>query len=234
VNDWVIDRWDVLADEDTDLTHGTFIGGLAAMAGALNGSQICPEPDGAELVDVAVFPNDQKAGAFGSYYNDLPQFFDEMGNAVADARARHGVRVFNMSLNILQPVAPDRYSRHAARLDHIAEVNNAVVFISAGNINAQDLRPEWPADATAALVNLANGRNDGLLTPAESARNVAVAASIRPAMTAACRSRRPASAAGGLACAPASNRTLPMLAAPARNILLWGTASSRSCQTAPS
>lgn len=174
--DWVIDRWDVLAEEDTDLAHGTFIGGLAAVGAALNGPQICPEPDGAELVDVAVFPNDQKAGAFASYYNDLPQFFDEMGNAVADARARHGVRVFNMSLNILQPVAPDRYSRHAARLDHIAEVNNAVVFISAGNINAQDLRPEWPADATAALVNLANGRNDGLLTPAESARNVAVAA----------------------------------------------------------
>ena len=174
--DWVIDRWDVLADEDTDLTHGTFIGGLAAMGGALNGPQICPEPDGAELVDVAVFPNDQKSGAFASYYNDLPQFFDETANAVADARARHGVRVFNMSLNILQPVAPDRYSRHAAQLDHIAEVNNAVVFISAGNINAQDLRPEWPVDTTAALVNLANGRNDGLLTPAESARNVAVAA----------------------------------------------------------
>jgi hypothetical protein len=31
-------------------------------------------------------------------------------------------------------------------------------------------------DATAALANLANARNDGLLTPAESARNVAVAA----------------------------------------------------------
>ena len=176
LSDWVIDRWDVLAAEDADLAHGTFIGGLATVGAALNGPQICPEPDGAELVDVAVFPNDHKAGAFASYYNDLPQFFDEMGNAVADARARHGVRVFNMSLNILQPVAPDRYSRHAARLDHIAEVNNAVVFISAGNINVQDLRPEWPADATAALVNLANGRNDGLLTPAESARNVAVAA----------------------------------------------------------
>jgi hypothetical protein len=173
LGDWVIDRWDVLADEDTDLAHGTFIGGLATVGAALNGPLICTEPDGAELVDVAVFPN---AGTFASYYNDLPQFFDEMGNAIADARARHGVRVFNMSLNILQPVAPDRYSRHAARLDHIAEVNNAVVFISAGNINAQDLRPEWPADATAALVNLANGRNDGLLTPAESARNVAVAA----------------------------------------------------------
>ncbi len=177
LSDWVIDRWDILADEDVDLAHGTFIGGLAAVGGALNGAEICPEPDGAELVDVAVFPNERKAGAFASYYPDgLPQFFDEMESAVSDARARHGVRVFNMSLNILQPAAPDRYSPHAARLDQIAEANNAVLFISAGNIQAQDLRAEWPADPTAALANLVNARNDGLLTPAESARNVAVAA----------------------------------------------------------
>jgi subtilisin family serine protease len=177
LSDWVIDRWDILANEDTDLAHGTFIGGLAAIGGALNGAEICPELDGAELVDVAVFPSEEKAGAFTSYYPDgLAQFFDEMETAISDARARHGVRVFNMSLNILQPAAPDRYSPHAARLDRIAETNNAVIFISAGNIQPQDLRAEWPRDAAAALVNLANGRNDGLLTPAESVRNVAVAA----------------------------------------------------------
>jgi hypothetical protein len=177
LSNWVIDRWNVLADEDTDLAHGTFIGGLAAVGGALNGPETCPEPDGAELVDVAVFPNERKAGAFASYYPEgLPQFFDEMETAISDACARHGVRVFNMSLNILQPATPDRYSPHAARLDQIAETNNAVVFISAGNIHTQDLRAEWPSDATAALANLVNSRNDSLLTPAESARNVAVAA----------------------------------------------------------
>ncbi len=177
LSDWVIDRWDLLADVDVDLSHGTFIGGLVAVGGALNGAETCPEPDGAELVDVAVFPNERKTGAFTSYYPDgLPQFFEEMRTAVSDARARHGVRVFNMSLNVLQPAAADRYSSHAARLDEIAEINNAVVFISAGNIQPQDLRPEWPADAAAALANLVNARNDGLLTPAESARNVSVAA----------------------------------------------------------
>lgn len=177
LSDWVIDRWDVLADEDIDEAHGTFIGGLAAVGAALNGASICPEPDGTELVDVAVFPDENKAGAFTSYYPEgLPQFFDEMSNAVSDARARHGVRIFNMSLNVLQPTAPDRYSPHAARLDQIAESNNAVIFISAGNIGAQDLRAEWSSDATTALANLANARNDGILTPAESSRNVAVAA----------------------------------------------------------
>ncbi|MCJ8509809.1 S8 family peptidase [Rhizobium lemnae] len=175
--DWVIDRWDVLADEDMDLSHGTFIGGLAVAGSSLNGAATCPEADGTELVDLAIFPNERKAGVFASYYSGgLPHFFDEMDAAVADARARHGVRVFNMSLNILQPAAPDRYSPHAVRLDRLAEENNAVVFVSAGNIQPQDLRAEWPSDTAAALANLALARNDGLLTPAESARNVAVAA----------------------------------------------------------
>ncbi|MBS1101692.1 S8 family peptidase [Gluconobacter sp. Dm-62] len=175
--DWVIDRWDILADEDKDLSHGTFIGGLAVAGASLNGTETCPEPDGAELIDLAIFPNQQKATAFPAYYaGGLPQFFDELDASVADARARFGVRVFNMSLNILQPTAPDRYSPHAIRLDRIAEENNAVVFVSAGNIQPQDMRPEWPADPSTALSNLAIARNDNLLLPAESARNVTVAA----------------------------------------------------------
>jgi hypothetical protein len=142
LSDWVIDRWDVLADEDMNHAHGTFIGGLAVAGASLNGTATCPEADGAELVDVAIFP-DEAGGAFANYYSGgLPHFFDEMEAAVADARARHGVRVFNMSLNILQPAAPDAYSAHAVRLDRIAEDNNAVIFMSAGNIRPQDLRPE--------------------------------------------------------------------------------------------
>ncbi len=176
LSDWVLDRWDLLADEDKDLAHGTFIGGLVTAGQSLNGPDVCGESDGAELVDVAIFPNEQKSGAFGSYFDGLPQFFDEMETAIADARARHDVRVFNMSLNVLQPAVPDRYSPYAARLDQMAEMNDAIMFISAGNVEARDMRPEWPSDATTALGQLAAARNDGLLTPAESARNVAVSA----------------------------------------------------------
>jgi hypothetical protein len=177
LSDWVIDRWDVLADEDADHAHGTFIGGLAVLGGSLNGADTCAEPDGAALVDVAVFPSEQNVGAFASYYPDgLPQFFDEVGTAVAELRARQGARVFNMSLNVLRPAAPDRYSIHAARLDQIAEANDALIFISAGNVDAQDLRPEWAADMTEAIASLAAAQNDEILTPAESVRNVSVAA----------------------------------------------------------
>lgn len=192
LSDWVIERWAILADEDTDLNHGTFIGGLCVVGASLNGVETCAEADGSELVDIAVFPNDQKAGAFASYYPEgLPQFFDEVETAISEARARHGVRVFNMSLNIVQPASPDNYSVHAARVDHIAETHDAIMFISAGNLEPLNFRAEWPADATQALSNLAVSRNDGMFTPAESIRNVAVAA-VNPPGHSACLPFAPA------------------------------------------
>lgn len=177
LSDWVIDRWDVLDASDVDHWHGTFIGGLAVAGQSLNGSEICREPDGAEIVDIAVYPDDQKPGAFSSYYPDgAPQMFDEIDYAVSDAKARHGVRVFNMSLNVQHPAQPDRYGHYAARLDQIAEAHDAIFFVPTGNTAMQDLRAEWPPDEVQALTALAAARNDGLLMPAESVRNIAVAA----------------------------------------------------------
>lgn len=177
LNDWVVDRWNLLDASDVNHQHGTFIGGLAVAGSTLNGNEICSEPDGVELVDVAVYPDERNTLAFSSYYPDgVAQFFDEIEYAIADAKARQGVRVFNMSLNVQHPAQPDRYSAFAARADQIAEANDAILFISSGNTAPQDLRPEWPTDETQALVNLASARNDGLLVPSESIRNVAVAA----------------------------------------------------------
>ncbi|MFN4275748.1 MAG: S8 family peptidase [Ferrovibrio sp.] len=184
LNGWVIDKWDLLDPADADLDHGTFIGGLAVNGNALNGQECCPEPDGTEIVDIGILPDENKPGAFQQYYPDgTSQFFDEIEFAVADAKARHQTRVFNLSINIQHPAAPDRYSADAARLDAIAEAHDAVFFISAGNIASQDMRAEWPADETQALVGLASSRNDGLLMPAESVRNVSVAAINPPGLS---------------------------------------------------
>ena len=98
-----------------DADHGTFIGGLVVGGATLNGTEICPEPDGVEIVDVAVFQGpEDKPRAFSSYYPDgLSQFFDEIEYAVADAKARHDVRMFNMSLNIQHQATPDHYGVYA-------------------------------------------------------------------------------------------------------------------------
>ena len=85
LNDWVRARWDILADEDKDLDHGTFIGGLAVAGNALNGETVCSEPDGVELVDVAVFPDESSPTIFESYYpSGLPDFFDEVDQAISE------------------------------------------------------------------------------------------------------------------------------------------------------
>lgn len=177
IDPWVIDKWDVLSDEDTDLEHGTFIGGLALAANSMNGSSVCQDPDGMDLVDVAVFPDENQANAFESYYPaGVPDFFDEIEAAVAGTQAQYGVRVFNMSLNIQHQAAPNRYSSFASRLDGIAEAQDALFVVSAGNTDPQNTRPEWSADNTQALVDLVSAREDGILMPAESVRNLAVAA----------------------------------------------------------
>ncbi len=177
LSDWVIDRWNILASEHASHDHGTFIGGLAVMGRALNGEECCPEEDGAELVDIAVFPREDDTEAFSSYYpHGVLQFFDEVETAIGEARSRHGVRVYNMSLNIKRPASLDRYDPHALRLDRIVEDQDAIVLVSVGNVEPRDQRPEWPSDDARALAQLAAATEDRLLTPAESVRNVAVAA----------------------------------------------------------
>lgn len=191
LDSWVVDRWDTLADEDKSLAHGTFIAGLAVGGNALNGGAICPEPDGVALVDIAIFPDENKP-VFQNYYpSGVGDFFDEIGNAVTDASTRHATRIYNLSLNVQHQAEPDQYGYLAARLDAIAEQNDAIFFISAGNTAPQDTRPEWPADETHALVALASARNDGLLMPAESIRSVSVAA-LNPPGLATCISHAPA------------------------------------------
>lgn len=192
LGDWIVDRWNILAEDDADSAHGTFIGGLLIAASSLNGNEVCSEPDGADLVDIAVFPSEDDPGAFANYYpGGLPEFFDEVEFAVAEARSRHGVRFFNMSLNVRQPASTDVYSAHAARIDQIAEDHDAIIFVSAGNLDSNNKRPEWPDDEAQALANLAAARDDRMLMPSESIRNVSVAA-VNPPDTAPSICRAPA------------------------------------------
>ena len=169
---WIIGRWDLLADQDIDHVHGTFIGGILVAGSALNGPGVSEDQDGTELFDIAVFPASDSA--FATYHGDIAGFLNEVENAVVEARTRHGVRVFNFSLNVQNAVVPDHYSKVASRLDQIADKHDVLIFISAGNL--QTFRPEWPMKADMALQMMAASQNDGILVPAESARNVSVGA----------------------------------------------------------
>lgn len=182
-NDWTVYRYNYLAPQHIDLEHGTFIGGLLVSARSLNPT-ISVDRDGCFIADIDLFPDENKLGAFEKYYpGGLSDFFDELENAVQICRQQFGIRIFNLSLNIISPVTLTRYSLEARRLDQIAEDNDSIIIISAGNLDGGRQRPEWPADDTKAAAILASHRDDQLYIPAESVRNLSVSAINPPGLT---------------------------------------------------
>jgi hypothetical protein len=175
---WVTTRWPLIADAHQDVAHGTFIGGLLVAGKTLNSQPAIAEADGCELADLALLPDDQQPAVFAQYYpNGVADFMDEVEAAVRQLRAQYGIRIFNFSLNLQgEQVDPDFYSPYAERLDRIAESTDSLFVISAGNLESPHQRVEWPNDPVAALRSLAAARDDKLLIPAESVRNVSVAA----------------------------------------------------------
>ncbi len=114
--------------------------------------------------------------AYSSYYSKPLEFFNELETAVQELKARTGVRIFNFSLNIEEHASTTGYSVPAQILDKIAEENDVVFVISAGNTHPRDIRKEWPVDHFDALKILASSRNDAIKKPAESCRNISVSA----------------------------------------------------------
>jgi len=97
--------------------------------------------------------------------------------SVDRAKQNHGVRVFNLSLNLFDVVEENCYSVYAEILDQIADAHDVVFVLSAGNLEAADYRPIWPADPAAANQMLAARTSvDTLLQPTESSRSLAVGA----------------------------------------------------------
>lgn len=170
--DWIQDRWGLISPNDKNEHHGSFIAGLAVLGKDLNGSKVCKENNGCHIIDLDIYPSQ----FYDSYYSKPLEFFNELEIAVQDLKARTGVRIFNFSLNIEEHVTSSGYSIPAQILDKIAEDNDVVFIISAGNTHPSQVRKEWPSDPVEALKTLVSTRNDSLKVPAESCRNISVSA----------------------------------------------------------
>ena len=178
LNGWTLGTHTIVAPEHRQLDHGAFISGLLVAGQSLNGSRICVEPDGCELYDIGILPDPDQQNTFDLYYpRGVIDFLTELDNGVEEARRVHGVRVFNMSLNLLDPVQDDNYGIVASMFDRIADQHDVIFVISAGNLRGTDCRPEWPANAQTALQQLAARTvSESVLQPAESSRSIAVGA----------------------------------------------------------
>lgn len=172
-NEWISAKHDFLHEKDADLDHGTFIAGLLISGKSLNGGIICPENDGCEIIDLDILP---VSSSFDDYFLNPMDFYNELDEAIQILKAETGVRIFNFSLNIEEHASTSGYSFAAKKLDIIAEENDIIFVISAGNINGLDIRKEWSSDINDTLSNLISSRNDMLKVPAESCRNISVSA----------------------------------------------------------
>jgi hypothetical protein len=188
---WVRHEVGLLDPMHTDLGHGTFIAGLL-VAGASQNPALGLEPDGCVIDDLNIFPDTAQAGVIDLYFpNGSSDFFDEVEAAIAECREKYRTRIFNLSINAVVAADLDQYSPEARRLDEIAEEHDVVIVVSAGNLDAPHMRTEWPEDATEAAQILAAKRNDSLFVPAESVRNISVAA-LNPTGMSTCIAEAPA------------------------------------------
>lgn len=173
LDDWVIDRLNVIVETDKNLSHGTFIAGQLISSSSINGKEVFDESDGCWIVDLDVYPEESK---YQEYYYGSLDFFDELRSSIPEMKSRTGVRIFNLSLNTSTQASTDLYSPEARILDEIAEENDIIFVISAGNTDGNDTRREWPKDRTEAIQILASTRNDTIRTPSESCKNICVSA----------------------------------------------------------
>ncbi|MHC2543391.1 hypothetical protein ACVINY_004103 [Sinorhizobium meliloti] len=172
---WVTGRFDYLSPSEYDAVHGTNVAGLLTVGQALNNADIAPEANGCHLYDIPLYP---LKGSFMAHYpRGFSDFLEEIEQAVSEAKSKHGVRVFNLSINAVAAVDRHRYSIYASRLDQIADSYGVIFVNSAGNLPPSQSRAPWqkrPAD----VVNYFASRTspDTIFKPAESVRSISVGA----------------------------------------------------------
>lgn len=174
LDDWVIERFDFLDASEYDPFHGTGVAGLVAMAQLVNAAALTPEPNGCMIYDAPLFPK----GAFlAKYSKGFSDFLEEMEQAVAEAKDKYGVRIFNLSINAVSDVERFRYSIYAARLDQIADAHRVIFVNSVGNLPKSQVRAPWPKRPTDVISYFAARTSpDTIYKPAESVRSIAVGA----------------------------------------------------------
>ena len=173
---WRTGGTDPVDPSDRDLTHGTFIAGLIAGARVLN-SHIAAklEPDGCGYYDIPLVP---RQGLLRNYYIVPSDFFDQLEEEIARAKADASVRVFNLSLGSPGMRRGLGYSAFAKALDDIAMQHDVIFVVSAGNLRSTEARDPWPVDGNEAVQMLARGTaaEERITAPAEHLLGLSVGA----------------------------------------------------------
>ncbi len=174
LDDWIDERFDYLDADEYDPQHGTGVAGLIVMGQSANNPVVAPEPDGCKIYDIPLYPQKKFKD---QYPNGFSDFLEELEQAVAEASKNHGVKVFNLSINVTSDVERYRYSIYAARLDQISDDYGVIFVNSAGNLKGNEMRSRWQSKPSEVMKYLASRTQpDTILQPAESVRSISVGA----------------------------------------------------------
>ena len=174
-DNWIVERWEPVLPGRRDNNHATFISGLLVNGNDYN--EKITEKNGCRLVDFCLMPKDSEFST--QYPNGLDDVISELRAGLSVLVHSTSVRIINLSLNVYTFRTPDMYSHFAVELDKIAEELNIIFVISAGNlgvINGIQCRNKWSTDSQANVNELILRKDDTIYSPAESLRNISVAA----------------------------------------------------------
>lgn len=172
---WIAGSSDFLDMDSQDLSHGTFIGGLAALGAKLNSSSHFNELP-CKVYDLGLHPTNSN---YQDYYpRGFVDFMEQLDVEILAAKEK-GVRVFNMSLSLEKRVEDDSYSEFAAMIDELSDKHNILFVLPAGNLDLAIKRNPWPKSPSDVVQMLADYRHQGMdriFQPADSIRSVVVGA----------------------------------------------------------
>jgi hypothetical protein len=172
---WVVGKWEPIRPEHRDNSHATFISGLLVNGGDSNPN--ITEANGCRLVDICLMPKSEFLPV--EYPNGLEGFIEELKMGLKVLLGEFPIRIVNLSINQYVYRSSDMYSDLAKALDQISEELNVIFVISAGNLGYIDgIAPRhfWSCDPTVNIAELSSRNNDNAYAPAESLRNISVAA----------------------------------------------------------
>ena len=178
---WVAGGIEFIQDDlQQERNHGTFIAGLLAHATQINNDKFIKEAP-CKIFDIDLFPT----FSFEEFYsNGFIDFLKQLDDYLPEVKAK-GIKILNMSLNLVSCVNDQSYSLYADFLDKMSKKHGVIFVLSAGNLQPKLARDEWPVDKVDALKQLAEypyQGEDRIYIPSESVLSVTVG-SVDPELT---------------------------------------------------
>lgn len=162
---WIIGREVLVAEEEQNREHGTFVAGLVVLAQDINVPGVADSGGPCHVLDVLVIPNDDPRNGVVDVLTE-----DQLVAALRDVipKYKDRVKVWNLSLGSDNVCSDAGFSDFGQVLDSIQDEHGVQFVLAAGNLETLPLRV-WPAQPDM-------GERDRICSPADSVASLTIGA----------------------------------------------------------